>query len=680
MVYATQLNSLGIQFPSVNNDQIFQVNIEDLTVPTPIVYETNILRFKVMNSLAVTGGRISYVNNINEENLIKFNFRLTNPIAASGKITIEFPTITPTVTLNNNDLYSGFTFNQNVPCVVTVNGATDSTYKCLFTPGTNHYIKPAKIVVSGTNARSANDQIVITLSVFNGPTSEIWTSARIYSQDASLNYLDFYSLDHLVYHASTTITTLTAPFPTSFSNVVVQNAVNVGINVAPTVPITLTSANHRLRFKYNSFFYGGATQAMAGGHTQELWSTSCSFITFGSNPGVTPRTFTVNNMKNPMSNAAFTSTLEMSIVTNGVITNKISYADPPFPAWTLGAFTATSVIALGLSRNEMTRYTVGFTSNKDIPAGGNLDVIFPAGYTLNPLGCYVSFSGTCSVNTGTQTIQIVPTNLVPASTAITVTAIATNPAAAGATAAFTAQSYIGTYASAAIAINNAITGVTIAATSAFISLHVLDRKNDTIPLQDRMHGPLTFHYVPTNTLPPATGFTEFRFAAGLWVPPEQTISTGINLNCFWDNLAAPCFGIITAGNVVGYTVYTPYETAIPAGVNVTVTITSTRYQYIGFRGPLTGPGIYVVNAIDSAGATQTNDILVPMTGFWYRYIGSRITTKTEQSIVYLGFSNHYPVNSSAITMKTQIIVEFPTVDISGNNIFPVDLGKGIANG
>mmetsp|Transcript_28896 Transcript_28896/g.26225 ORF Transcript_28896/g.26225 Transcript_28896/m.26225 type:complete len:398 (+) Transcript_28896:1635-2828(+) len=391
---------------------------------------------------------------------------------------IEFPTLDPTGQINGLDLYTGLWNENEIFCTVRRNGALDTTAKCTLHMGSLHYYKPAYVKIVDFDAAGAvNANYAVTIAVKNGPTANIWNSARIYTQNAAGAYLDVYNVPKLTYTVTQAITTTTTTFPTAgMSDYEVQNSIDIDIDVNPGTPVTLTAANHRLRFGHNDRFYGGAAvQSIAGGHTIDVYSDAMSFVTFGSDPGATSQTFTFQNWVNPISDKVFTSEFKIGILENKVIYQDIEYTDPALPTFTFGTFSGITISPDSLAEGETTLYTVTFQSDKDVPAGGVFQVTFPAGYTVEPL-CAGSVSSTCQV-VG-QDVQIIDLQQdVLAATSVSIFVYAQNPTA-GVTGQFGLTSFEYNDLTGQIAENLNAGTVTTTVIPGFTELIMLERKTD----------------------------------------------------------------------------------------------------------------------------------------------------------------------------------------------------------
>jgi hypothetical protein len=360
----------GIQFPTSAIENTFQINMENLAAA---ISETNSFRFRVFDKRVMSGSGDYFVRNTGgQQNLLKFTFQCTTALATTGFIKIEFPLLDATATINDKDLGTGLLNEKAIGCNVKRNGAVDTGAVCTLNVGSAHEYKPTYVkIASFAGAASASDTYTITLSVKNLALVNVWNSAFIFTQASDLSYLDMYHIPKLTYTVTQAVTSTVAAFPTAgFSNVVVQNALNIAIPVAPTTPVTLTQANHRLRFTHNDRFYGGTTEAVAGGHTLDIYANDIDFISFGSDPGATSQTFTVQNLVNPISDLAFVSTFAMSVLERKVIYQQVDYTGGATPTFTFGSFSSISITPASFAQNEMTLYTVSFQSDKMVPVGG----------------------------------------------------------------------------------------------------------------------------------------------------------------------------------------------------------------------------------------------------------------------------------------------------------------------
>jgi len=659
----------GFQFPSTPENYVFTVNIES---STGTVLESNILKYRVFESMTSTGFADSYLSNINENNLLKFKATIATTVGADGQIRIEFPMLNPLTTINSNSLFTNKIFRNIMTSTVKVNGANFiSTARLL--PGSSHNHKPTTIIIdafmTGLNAGNTLD---IGLSIVNGPTAELWTNARLITLDKNLIPLDFYSFEYLTYTATSTPTSDTAVFPSTLSSYIVQDLINFNLNVNPTTPVILSAADTRLRFGYNSECYGGSLQNIAT-HTMEFWSTSLTFVTLTSNPGTTPQSFSLNNLRNPISIAPFTSTFSVDIIKKKVKVSTIAYTTS-VPTFIEGSFSIITVTPSSLLMDEISSYKIEFSLSKDIPTGGSLTFTFPTDYTLQDNSCSlegVAFTA-CSVSGLSVTFSGL--TAVTSSTAIKIYISAKNPSTAGTTAVFTLSSAdAGNY----MISTRTATGITIVGTPAFNFLQTKDLLTKLKLAQALDIAPLKFILLLASNLAPGqTNYVDFIFPTETpeYALPPNIPAAGVDLVCRWDDWAAA--GCERIAN--GYRVYTPLENGIDAGKNYTVWISTNRYVSNGVNHPI--KGTYVVDAKPNTGTTVQKYFHSLNEAFTSAFIVSRITTISQYTILSMKFISKYDLQPETDPNRAQVIVELPTMLQSGETVFPVDLGKAIQNG
>ena len=670
-IFTVGSDSRGLPFPSTNVKHIFTVNIET-PATTPVTVETNIMRFRLFNSLTTTGFVDTYLNNINEKNLVRFRAKLTTAVSTSGLIYIEFPMVDPTGTINSDSLYTGLVFRNLFACIPKV-GGTLITANCRLIPGNVYEQKPTIIAIDTlSSAISAGTIFDVAIPIINGATTSVWTSARLTTYDSSsaTNLLDFYTFDYVTYTSNPTAATDTQSFPTFTVNTV-QSLTNFPLALSPASSVTLAASNSRIRFAYNSFLYGGTTQGVSS-HTMEQWSNSLAFITFLSDPGATPKSFTMTNFMNPVSVAPYTSALVANIIQKKVIVSTTSYTSTP-PTPTAGTFTSATMTQDSLLRSQVAQYQVSFVLDKAIPVNGGVYFTFPTGYTLVGNTCAISgvTSTTCSING--LSVYYGNFSAVAASTTLTIYVNAKNPATAGSTGTFTLTSEDA--ANYTIS-TRTVPAVTISSTLAFNYLISLPLKTDAKLAQAADYAPLTFTVLLVNSLPMGnTAYIDFLFptASPEYALPPTTL-LGTDLVCMWGTLAASDCERVTDG----YRVYTPMMTGLTAGTNYTVKITTNRNWNKGFKYPVVGS--YAVTATDSSSAVISKQFTVLNEAFESAYIVSRITTNNRHTMLYLRFTPRYDINPESALTRGQVIVELPTLLSNGRTVFPVDLGKGINNG
>jgi hypothetical protein len=125
--------------------------------------------------------------------------------------------------------------------------------------------------------------------------------------------------------------------------------------------------------------------------------------------------------------------------------------------------------------------------------------------------------------------------------------------------------------------------VTITAIPGFNMLVLLERKTDVSKLQALQFGPLLFNVTLTTAL--ATGgFTDYININPLNAadfPPQGSTVPQTDIICFWNRESASrCEKTAT-----GFRVYAPFGSAIAAGQNYYVQITTNRDTTVGWTYP-----------------------------------------------------------------------------------------------